>query len=61
MGAGLDGTSGGANPYYRPFLSHEGKIINLAPDRPDWSLTAADINEKGQVVGGNINNGPQKG
>ena len=34
----------------------------MAPDYPQWALTATDINNKGQVVGGNTNGmwGPRR-
>ena len=55
VGTATDVTPSGANPYWRPVVSENGRWVNIAPDYPHWALQAIDINNKGQVVGGNTN------
>ena len=55
VGTATDVTPSDANPYWRAVVSENGGWVNIAPDHPHWALTATDINNKGQVVGGNPN------
>ena len=55
VGTATDVTPSSANPYWRAVVSENGRWVNIAPDYPHWAIEATDINNKGQVVGGNTN------